>query len=106
MGHTVVHAAGTIFLEITVRLMERQISRYCASLDKVAKARYLSKLDLIYPSCSDPYTYSPRDGKTTIYPRIEYLDICNYLVCSVSVYTKDQLKAYKSLDGYKYLVEG
>ena len=86
--------------------MERQISRYYASLDKIAKARYLSELDQISPNCADSCTYSPRDGVSAVYPKIEYPDFYNYLVCSVSVYTKDQSKAYRSLDGYKYLVAG
>ena len=33
-------------------------------------------------------------------------DIFNYFVTSVSNYTKQQLKAYKSLEGYKYFVDG
>jgi len=34
------------------------------------------------------------------WPNVEYPDIFNYFVTSVSTYTKQQLEAYKSLDGY------
>ena len=37
------------------------------------------------------------------WPNIEYPDIYNYFITTPS-YTKQQLKAYKSLDGYKYFV--
>ena len=40
------------------------------------------------------------------WPNVEYPDIFNYFVTSVSTYTKQQLKAYKSLEGYRYFVDG
>ena len=36
----------------------------------------------------------------------EYPGIYNYLVNTPIPHTKDQLKAYKSMEGYKYFVEG
>ena len=35
-----------------------------------------------------------------------YGDIYNYLIDSVSVFSKESLKAYKGLEAYKYLVAG
>ena len=37
---------------------------------------------------------------------VEYPDIYNYFITSKSKLTKDNLKAYKSLDVYKYVVDG
>lgn len=53
----------------------------------------------------DPYTFE-HSGNTNfaMIPEIEYPDIYNFLVNTPSPYTKEELKAYKSLDGYKYLI--
>ena len=57
----------------------------------------------------DPYCYLESKGSIsntlewTEWPDVSFADIYNYLVPTVNSYTRDQLKAYKSLDGYNFL---
>ena len=67
---------------------------------------------MLGPMANDPYTAvsqrSPHLWSTdaTLCPKVEYPDIYNYLVSMPSSYTKDKLKAYKSMEGYTYFVDG
>ena len=55
----------------------------------------------------DPYNVSNFfSDSMELWPEIEFPDIANCLIFSTSSYTKEQLKAYKSLDAYKYFVAG
>ena len=75
--------------------------------------RYKAKLQLV--GCSkDPFCLL--GAKTPIgandvlewhqWPDVLYADIYNYLIETTSEYTHEQLKAYKSLYGYNYFVNG
>lgn len=80
---------------------------YRDTLDTITKARYLDKLKII--DGKDPYEVNKGEWKKTDiekWPDLCYPDIVNYLVCSQSVYTLDQLKAYKSLQAYNYFISG
>ena len=74
--------------------------------DTSVKKRYQEKLNSIGENFNDPYTFGPGPGITEFMPLIEYPDIYNFLINTPSPYTKDELKAYKSLEGYQYLGAG
>ena len=57
----------------------------------------------IEPNFDDSYTHTAAAFSDSM-PDLEYPDIYNYLVNTPSPYTKEDLTAYKSLDGYKYLL--
>ena len=83
-------------------------SGYYQQLPESARKRYAEKLDMIGFSC-DPYVkHSSHQWSkaSTKWPEIEYPDVYNYLVNTPSPYTKEEMKAYKSLEGYKYFVDG
>ena len=42
----------------------------------------------------------------TVFPILSTQTFIIFFINTPSPYTKDELKAYKSLDGYKYLVAG
>ena len=74
---------------------------------------YIQKLALA--GVSDPYDipsnlfiaidrHARFDDNTL--PQLSYIDIANYLVFSTSYYTSANMKAFKSLEAYKYFVAG
>ena len=78
-------------------------------LDKTSKARYMYEERLaLLGGMQDPYvTISVNTSVDWLnWPNVEYPDIYNYFIATPSGYTEQQLKAYKSLDGYKYFVDG
>ena len=79
----------------------RKYSGYYEQLKDAVEKRY-NKLNIIGEAVDDPYTFSSGLGIDVM----EYPDIYNFLINTPSPYTKEVLKAYKSLEGYKYLVAG
>ena len=78
-------------------------SKNYEELNTVAQKRYREKLKIAGLS-RDQYVF--RDfstGNSQLWPQVEYPDI---FINATSSYTKEQLKAYKSLDGYNYFVQG
>ncbi|WAQ95781.1 ING2-like protein [Mya arenaria] len=74
---------------------------YRETLSAIEKARYLEKMKLI--DNKDPYEATFVKGFSddkSLLPTISYPDIVNYLIFTPSPYSKDDLKAYKSLNCY------
>eukprot|EP00117_Sycon_ciliatum_P019190 scpid45373/ scgid17476/ PHD finger protein ING1; Protein INHIBITOR OF GROWTH 1 len=83
-----------------------KFSKVYDELDDSSKCRYREKLERVAPDSSDPYLPRSIFLEEDKFPLVDYPDIYNFLVNAPSPYTKEQLKAYKSLEGYKYLVSG
>ncbi|CAC5403234.1 unnamed protein product [Mytilus coruscus] len=79
---------------------------YRDGLDTITKARYLDKLKGI--GDKDPYEMQKSEFSADMahWPEVTYPDIVNYLVYTQSAYTLNELKAYKSLQGYNYFISG
>lgn len=87
------------------------LSKYVQHLNDEEMTRFLSKYSMI--GVQDPYNLP--DGLLKLLrdiqipaevPDIAYHYVYNYLVHTQSYYTRQSLKAYKSLEAYKYLVAG
>lgn len=88
-----------------------KVHMYYLELKEDAKNRYVEKLK--DANClKDPYYYLESKKNIsnalewTEWPDVSFADIYNYLVLTVSSYTCDQVKAYKSLDGYNFFING
>ena len=82
-------------------------SSYYSSLEGGRKLKYEDKLKAL--GINDPYMYSKTDcikDDSALWPRVEYRYIYNYLVSTKTRYTREELKASKSLEAYKYVVDG
>ncbi len=70
--------------------------------------RYREKLGML-GGISDPYLMMEEalEGlEWQNWPEVEYPGIYNYLINTLSPYTKEEMKAYKSLEGYRPFVDG
>ena len=83
-----------------------QFSKIYYELDDSGKSRYREKLNRIGDGVQDPYFPHSSFLPTEEYPLVEYGDIYNYLIDAPSPHTKEQLKAYKSLQGYRFCLAG
>jgi len=79
------------------------LSEYCVKLEDSVKRRYLEKIAEVGV---DPVTIPNQQFDTECLPPIEAMDLLSYLVLETSFYTKEQFKAYKSLEAYNFLVSG
>ena len=85
-------------------------SKYAVELDFESRERYQRKLKLFDGGFLVPDPYGIKESEWSLdmtkWPPIEYGDLYNYFINTPGIYTKDALKAYKSLEGYDYFVSG
>ena len=81
-------------------------SDYFLSLDDQSKRRYKVTLNIIQGY--DPYQIKKEDLSSDIskFPLMTYPDIVNYFLFSLRPLTKEEPKAYKSLDSYNQFIPG
>lgn len=77
---------------------------YKEKLKKEAKLRYLEKIKTINEL--DPYEHKEWSDDLNELPHVTFPDVFSYLVCSVSAYTSDQFKNYKSLESHLQFTNG
>ena len=88
------------------------VSEYARSLDPVAKKRYTEKLECVGLSeLEDPYelwrcSKFEQDNDMSKWPPIEYGDIFFYFIERPGIYTRQQMKQWKSLEAYNYFQSG
>lgn len=86
------------------------LSQYARTLDSEAKIRYIKKISAFVgkdPYLSTEYGRPLVDLPASELPDTAYHDIYTYLVESKSQqFTGKCLKAYKSLEAYKYFIAG
>ena len=87
-------------------MVQQKAEAVTSALSKEENSRYLEKISLI--GGVDPYSLQKRehDGDVEMHPKITYPDIVNYLILTISAYTMDDLKNYKSLNAYNQFVSG
>ena len=96
-------SAGTEELK-TASNRKRKLSSYFFSLKFAERKRYLEKLKIDGHELGDPFAMEGEQWSEdlTMWPELEFGDLYTYLIESKGVYTKENLKAYKSLEAYNY----
>ena len=86
--------------------MEKNIpvlSEYAKNLESHVKERYVQKISVVGV---DPASLPREQFDSENLPPIESTDLLSYLVLETSYYTKEQLKAFKSLEAFNHMVSG
>ncbi|XP_042886109.1 translation initiation factor IF-2-like [Penaeus japonicus] len=82
------------------------VSSYSESLSSEDKGEYFAKLTLeTGERLPDPFVL--KEGWTddmSYLPSLSWRDVTEYLIDSPSIYTKESMKAYKSLEAYDYFL--
>ena len=88
-----------------------KFAKYFLELKEDAKKRYENKMKIAdrtkHPCC---YLESKNAVSGSVewseQPDVTFADINNYLVVTVSLHTREQMKAFKSLDVYNFFING
>jgi hypothetical protein len=79
-----------------------RLSMYAESLPAEARKRYKNKLLFNNNCLPDPYELSTGWlDDLSVWPDLQFGDIYCYLIETPGTFTKENLKAYKSLEAYK-----
>ena len=82
------------------------MENYTDNLEGDVKERYINKIDVIG---FDPYKLPKEQYSIEAFsdwPDVNYIDIVNYLIFETSAFTQQQLKNYKSLEAYRFFIDG
>ena len=81
------------------------MNNYISTLSGSILQRYLEKISVIG---FDPYAKNLKEFSSdkSALPPVEDIDVSNYLLHKISHYTYDQYKNYKSLEAYKFCIDG
>ena len=84
---------------------------YEKTLLDAEKRRYRAKLEVLYgtrdsKALIDPYEIGEDKWKDdiTLWPPVDFGDIYTYLVDTPGEFTRERMKAYKSLDAFNYYI--
>ena len=84
---------------------------YMDTLPEPEKKRYREKLEVLFETkdpkvLRDPYEIGSNEwiDDLTVWPPVEFGDIYSYLVETPGQFTKERMKAYKSLDAFNYYI--
>ena len=94
--------------EVMACLSSTSDSQYVKTLNSVARSRYLAKLTYNkgLSTLPDPFNLKGWENNPMLWPDVTYGDIYTYLIDMPGVYTKEALKAFKSLEAYQFFVSG
>lgn len=93
---------GVLFLVLFA--MSLRLSAYASTLDGPAKIGYIDKVRRCNGADPLALTSNELNFELAGVPRVERVDINDYLVHGTKFITRAQLKAYKELEAYNFLV--
>lgn len=90
-----------VYASVNVRL-----SAYARELKEPERSRYIAKVRLC--DGADPLDFQENEVRRDIslFPRVDFTDIKDYLVHATSFATREELKAYKAMESHNYLTSG